>query len=189
MWQNDRENNTVLTPPELFLCVDDEYNLTCDPAPAGGKENPLVPDALQNNWGARVFLNPPYQFIGEWVHRAVQQYLERHCLVVLLIPVRTDSSYWNLLWKHAYEVWFIQQRVRFLGYDKNYPIALAFIVLRQPPLLSADEPDPPILRRIDRRGYTFQIVRLRPVLRLAASMLHSAANCSGDASHQTTADA
>lgn len=182
MWQTNRENNTVLTPPELFKCVDDEFDFTCDPTPAGGLENPDVPDALTHPWGARVFLNPPYQKLGQWAARAVDQYLHRHCLVVMLIPVRTDASYWDLLWTHAYEVWFIQQRVCFVGYDKNYPVPLAFIVLRQPPLLGPTEPDPPLRRRLEKYGYTLQIVRLRHPCRLEAQLPVPNAS-SGQASH------
>ena len=53
-------------------------------------------NGLTLDWGGNVvFMNPPYgRDIKLWIRKAYQE-SKKDCLVVCLIPARTDTSYWH----------------------------------------------------------------------------------------------
>lgn len=78
------------------------------------------------------FLNPPYgRGIGSWMKKAYEESL-KGCVVVCLVPARTDTSWW---WKYciqADEIRFIKGRLKF-GNSKNCaPFPSAIIVFDGP---------------------------------------------------------
>ena len=73
-------------------------------------------DALRQKWTGRVFCNPPYgRELGKWVKKAYEESLKEYCeLVVLLIPSRTDTSYWHdFIFNKAQEIRFLRGRIKF----------------------------------------------------------------------------
>lgn len=103
------------TPPRLFAMLDSEFNFTLDGAATRenakcerycGVDTPN-PDELWT--GARVFCNPPYSRIQEFVERA---FLAQ--VAVLLLPVRTDTDWFHLLIERKVELRWLRKRVRFL---------------------------------------------------------------------------
>ena len=55
-------------------------------------------DGLLQPWDGRVFMNPPYgRGIAEWIQKAVEEVYvkERVEIVVALLPVRTDTAWWQ----------------------------------------------------------------------------------------------
>ena len=62
--------------------------------------------------GERVFCNPPYgREIGKWVKKCYEE--SSLAFVVMLIPARTDTSYFHDYIYHKAEVRFIRGRLKF----------------------------------------------------------------------------
>ena len=109
------------TPQKLFEELHEKHNFTLD---AGATdENAKLPnyytiedDALKQRWEGRVFVNPPYgREIKHWVEKAYKESLQSYneC-VVMLIPSRTDTSYWHdYIFGKAKEIDFLRGRLKF----------------------------------------------------------------------------
>lgn len=57
----------------------------------------IAQDALTQEWAwaGMVWMNPPYgRHIGKWMQKAYQESC-RGCVVVCLIPARTDTKWWH----------------------------------------------------------------------------------------------
>ena len=113
------------TPPELFEKLDAEYHFVLDPAAT--KETAKCrlyytpeDDGLHQSWnrGGAVFCNPPYgRQIGHWVKKAYEEAHKMAWPVVLLIPARTDTSYFHEYILGKAGIRFLRGRVRFLRED------------------------------------------------------------------------
>lgn len=69
--------------------------------------------------GGAVFCNPPYgREIGKWVQKAYEE-AKDGTTVVLLIPARTDTSYFHEFIYGKAEIRFIRGRLRFEDDDGN----------------------------------------------------------------------
>lgn len=114
------------TPQDLFDTLDAEFHFTLDPCAT--PENHKCPtyftqedNGLEKSWGGyRVFCNPPYSNVKEWVAKASHE-ADNGVLSVLLLPARTDTR-----WFHEYiygtaEIRFIKGRLRFQGGKYNAP--------------------------------------------------------------------
>lgn len=111
------------TPQHLFDELDREFHFTLDPASTD--ENAKCPkhytvddDGLAQSWaGERVFCNPPYgREIAKWVKKAHDEVeAAPGTIVVMLIPARTDTSYFHdyIYHKDMAEIRFIRGRLRF----------------------------------------------------------------------------
>ena len=92
------------------------------------------------DWGgSRVFCNPPYgRQIGDWVQKGYEESQKPGTLVVMLIPSRTDTSYFHdyILHGKADEIRFLRGRLKFTDEDGNAkdaaPFPSAVIVWRSP---------------------------------------------------------
>lgn len=130
------------TPSELFATLDAEFDFTLDAA--ASDDNTKVPtryfteadDALTQPWTgidgapARAFVNPPYgRGIGKWVEKAIRE-SHRGATVVMLVPARTDSVWFQELAAHAQEVRLLAGRVTFEGASEPAPFPSAIAVLR-----------------------------------------------------------
>lgn len=114
------------TPQGLFDSLNREFRFTLDPC-ANDQNHKCeryysrADDGLSKNWGGgqSVFCNPPYgRQIGKWVRKASEESQKPGTVVVMLIPARTDTS-----WFHDYiygkaEVRFVRGRIKF-GEAKN----------------------------------------------------------------------
>lgn len=111
------------TPQALFDALNKEFRFTIDLA-AGDRNARLkryitpAMDAFRYRWSGRGFLNPPYgRTLARWVEKA---YWSVHVdktseLVVMLIPARTDTSYWHdwIFGRKAQEIRFLRGRLVF----------------------------------------------------------------------------
>ena len=131
------------TPDDVFKKLDDEFHFTLDAASSHenakcAKHYTIVEDGLKQDWtGERVFINPPFgREIGKWVRKASEESCKPNTLVVMLIPARTDTSYW-----HDYifarrssgeraEVRFLRGRITFKGGTATAPFPSAVVVFR-----------------------------------------------------------
>ncbi len=109
------------TPKGVFAALNDEFDFVLDAAASDKnakcseyyteKDNALV-----QSWdkGGAVFCNPPYgREIGKWVKKAYEESKSMPYPVVLLIPARTDTSYFHEYIYGASTIRFIRGRLKF----------------------------------------------------------------------------
>lgn len=112
------------TPDDLFFMLDMEYGFEIDVC--ANAENHKCDtyytkedDGLSKEWQGVCWCNPPYgRQISKWVKKA---YESDSATVVMLLPARTDTS-----WFHNYvlpyaEIKFIRGRIQFDGAKYNAP--------------------------------------------------------------------
>ena len=114
------------TPQEFFDKLNEEFNFTLDPCatPKNAKCKKfytIKEDGLKQNWqGETVFCNPPYgRAIKDWIKKCYEESKKPNTTVVMLIPARTDTSYFHdYIYHKAKEIRFIRGRLKF-GNAKN----------------------------------------------------------------------
>ena len=129
------EDHTWETPIDLFNRLNDRFNFTLDPCCSvetakcekffTENENGLIQD-----WSKDIcFVNPPYgRQIGKLVQKSYEESL-RGATVVMLIPSRTDTSYWHdFIFNKATEIIFVKGRIQFGDSGDNAPFPSAVIV-------------------------------------------------------------
>ena len=139
------KNMSWCTPPDFFAELDQEFHFDLDPAATDksakcAKYFTPADDGLSKDWGGcRVFCNPPYgRFIQDWVRKGYEESRKPGTVVVMLIPARTDTSYYHDYIFHgkADEVRFLRGRLKFTDEDGNAkdaaPFPSAVIVWRSP---------------------------------------------------------
>lgn len=132
-----RKSDEWGTPQELFDELDVEFHFTLDPCAMPRRhltpESYHSPTGLLLPWKGRVFVNPPYSAIGEWVKKAVDEVGKGNAeLVVFLVPARTHTR-----WFHEYfyrksnvEIRFLKGRLRFEGGKTGAPFPSMVVVIR-----------------------------------------------------------
>ena len=111
------------TPLDFYKKLDEEFHFDLDPCADSSnhkckkfytkEENGLVQD-----WGGHtVFCNPPYgrKSTGEWIKKCAEEAKKPGTIVVMLIPVRTDTrAFHEYIYKKA-EIRFVKGRLKFGG--------------------------------------------------------------------------
>lgn len=137
------------TPPDFFAELDKEFHFDLDPAASEksakcARYYTPADDGLSKDWGGcRVFVNPPYgRHINDWVRKGYEESRKPGTVVVMLIPARTDTTYFHEYIFHgkADEVRFLRGRLKFTDEDGNAkdaaPFPSAVIVWRSPDMLA-----------------------------------------------------
>lgn len=114
------------TPQDFFDELNKEFNFTLDPCatPENAKCEKYYTkedDGLKQDWsGETVFCNPPYgRAIKDWVKKCYEESKKPNTTVVMLMPARTDTSYFHdYIYHKAKEIRFIRGRLKF-GNAKN----------------------------------------------------------------------
>ena len=112
------------TPQDLFDELNAEFKFDLDPCADDQNHKcaeyyTILQDGLSKSWsGRRVFCNPPYSKIAQWVEKAYREGTKDNTLVVLLIPARTDTKYFHNFVNHRAEIRFCTKRLRF-GEGRN----------------------------------------------------------------------
>ena len=109
------------TPQEFFNELNEEFHFNLDPCSTDKnakckKHFTIKDDGLSKDWGGqRVFCNPPYgKEISKWVRKCYYESRKPDTLVVMLIPARTDTSYFHdFIYGKAKEIRFIRGRLHF----------------------------------------------------------------------------
>ena len=109
------------TPQAFFDKLNREFHFTLDAAatPENTKcTRYFTPemDALSRSWNVdgAVFCNPPYgRQLGKWVAKAYQEHIHTGGTIVLLIPARTDTSYFHDYILGKAEIRFLRGRLKF----------------------------------------------------------------------------
>jgi len=71
-------------------------------------------DGLRIEWKKSNFVNPPYSQLKRWIEKSITEHAKGKS-VVLLIPARTDTKAFRLLFEYGAEITFISGRLRFNG--------------------------------------------------------------------------
>jgi phage N-6-adenine-methyltransferase len=140
-------DDTWATPRDFYKKLDAEFGFGLDAAAL--QNSTLVPsnwygpdhedetrrNALVRNWtqdsnGAPIWLNPPYgRTMKLWTAKANREAVVGGGTVVLLLPARTDTSWWH---DHCiqHEVRFIRGRLKFGNAKNSAPFASAVVIMR-----------------------------------------------------------
>lgn len=130
------KSNEWATPMAFFQELDREFHFDLDPCctPETAKcrkfftaeENGLIQD-----WGGcRVFCNPPYgRAIKDWVKKCYEESRKPDTLVVMLIPARTDTSYFHdYIYHKAREIRFVRGRLHFNESPQGAPFPSMVVI-------------------------------------------------------------
>ena len=127
-------SNEWATPQDFFNKLNEEFNFTLDPCATHenhkcAKYYTQEDDGLTQSWDNEIiFCNPPYgRQIKNWVKKASEA---TGGVVVLLIPARTDTTYFH---DHIYnksEIRFIRGRLKFGGHKNAAPFPSMVVVYR-----------------------------------------------------------
>jgi phage N-6-adenine-methyltransferase len=130
------------TPQDFFDKLNEEFHFTLDvcATPENAKcERYFTPemDGLKQEWTGVCWCNPPYSQIKQWIQKASES-ASNGATVVMLIPARTDTSYWHqYIWdtehhrpRPGVEVRFIKGRLKFGGSKNSAPFPSAVVIFR-----------------------------------------------------------
>ena len=108
------------TPTGLFSKLDDEFHFTLDAASSATnhkcqKYYTAEDSAFDHEWGGEtVFCNPPYgRSVAEWVRKCSMEASRKDTTVVMLLPARTDTRWFQQFILNRAEVRFLKGRLRF----------------------------------------------------------------------------
>ena len=125
------------TPKKLYEELNKKYNFTLDPASTN--ENNLCKKyyteketGLIQSWKReRVFLNPPYgREIKKWIAKAYYENKINNTFIVMLIPARTDTSYFHDYIYNKAEIIFIRGRLKFNDGKNSAPFPSMIVIYR-----------------------------------------------------------
>jgi len=110
------------TPQNLFDELNEEFNFTLDPccqvdsAKCSKYYTPKENGLIQNWEGETVFVNPPYgRELKKWVKKCSEEGKKKNTTVVMLIPSRTDTSYFHDYIYNKSEIRFLRGRIKFIN--------------------------------------------------------------------------
>ena len=69
-------------------------------------------DGLRIEWESSNFVNPPYSKLKKWIEKSIEQ-ANKGKKVVLLIPARTDTKAFKMLFEYGSTFTLITGRLRF----------------------------------------------------------------------------
>ena len=124
------------TPQAFFDELNKEFGFTLDPCSTHlnckcKKHYTKEDDGLSKDWqGEVVFCNPPYgREIVEWVKKCHSE-AQKGVTVVMLIPARTDTSYFHDYIYGKYEIRFVRGRLHFNESKQGAPFPSMVVVMR-----------------------------------------------------------
>ena len=127
------------TPMNVFGPLNEEFHFTFDLA--ASEQNTKCPewfdeedDAMKQEWHGVCWLNPPYGSKGhalkDWVIKSHKESKRDDCLVVMLIPTRTNTVWWHQYVMKADEIRLVCGRPKFVGATHGLPQPLAIVVFK-----------------------------------------------------------
>ena len=121
MSQHERskgDTDTWLTPPSVIAALGHFDLDPCGhPLSSTAKHLIILPDCgLEAKWFGRVWLNPPYSNVGEWLEK-----LAYHGRGIALVFARTETRWAQSILPKATSVFFPARRFTFLKADGTAP--------------------------------------------------------------------
>lgn len=131
------KTNEWATPQEFFNRLNEEFNFTLDPCSTHEnakceKHYTESDDGLKQNWGGEiVFCNPPYgKSLKDWVKKCYLEGGKQNTTVVMLIPSRTDTSYFHDYIYGKAEIRFLRGRLKFGDSKNSAPFPSMIVIYR-----------------------------------------------------------
>lgn len=125
------ESDEYETPQKLFDLLNKPYSFgPFDLDAAATKDNTkcssyfsIDDDGLNKDWSEykKIWINPPYSKVKEWVKKAYEESEKNNVEVVMLLPSRTDTRYWADYCMKAREIYFIKGRLKFNNMKNSAP--------------------------------------------------------------------
>lgn len=120
------KNMCWCTPQDFFDNLNKEFNFVLDAAATDETAKCKLyytpeTDGLSQTWnrGGAVFCNPPYgRQISKWIKKAYKE-AKTGVKIVLLIPARTDTSYFHDYIYGKAEIRFVRGRIKFTNEEGN----------------------------------------------------------------------
>jgi phage N-6-adenine-methyltransferase len=126
------KSNEWSTPQDFYDQLNQEFSFTLDPCATDenakcAKYYTQKDDGLSQSWDNEiVFCNPPYgREIKHWVKKASEA---KGGIVVLLIPARTDTSYFHDYVYGKAEIRFIRGRLKFGDSKQSAPFPSMLVI-------------------------------------------------------------
>lgn len=122
------------TPQKVFDELNAEFHFTLDPCAIAenakcSKFYTPEDDGLLQDWGGQiVFCNPPFSQMRKWVEKCSLESKKENTKVVMLIPARTDTSYFHDFIYHKAEIRFIRGRLHFNDSKSGAPFPSMIVV-------------------------------------------------------------
>lgn len=92
-------------------------------------------NSLNQIWNGICWLNPPYgntkYKLVDWVKKADKESNKDNCIIVMLIPARTNTKWWHEYCMNAAEIRFICGRPKFGNADYGLPLPLAVVIFKK----------------------------------------------------------
>lgn len=142
-----RKSDEYSTPSWLYDQLNDEFSFTLDPCATDDNHKcekyfTKDQDGLNQSWAyERVFCNPPYSKISEWVRKAYEETRNKNTLVCMVIPARTDTRYFHDYILHRSEIRFLKGRVKFGSEKYNAPFPSMVVIFRGAEMKDTDQID------------------------------------------------
>lgn len=115
------------TPDSVYRELDKEFSFTFDPCPLYSKVS-----GLSDAWRGRVFCNPPYSKIEQFIRKGLWHLHARECeLLVFLVPARTDTKWFHDYCLSAGEIRFIKGRLKFGNAKNSAPFPSMVTIFRE----------------------------------------------------------
>ena len=131
-----RNSDEWSTPSDVFDRLNNEFNFNLDACATDFNHKcqnyfTQAKNGLKQSWGGyRVFCNPPYSNISEWVKKAYYESYKADTLICLLIPARTDTRYFQEYILHRAEIRFIKGRLHFNNSKAGAPFPSMIVIYR-----------------------------------------------------------
>ena len=125
------------TPIDFYNALDNEFNFNLDPCATDdnhkcNKYFTKADNGLIQSWGGyRVYCNPPYgRELTAWVEKAYNEAQKNNTLIVMLLPVRTDTKWFHNFIYHKAEIRFIKGRLKFGGCKNAAPFPSMVVIFK-----------------------------------------------------------
>ena len=127
-------SNEWYTPQYIIDWIEEHFQeIYTDPCASKhskiGRINYTIEEnGLTKPWRLFTFVNPPYgRDIKKWIKKAYEESKKSYnCGVVMLIPARTDTTYWHEYIFNKANIFFIKGRIKFLDEDLKERDAATF---------------------------------------------------------------
>lgn len=130
------ENGVWETPQKLFDELNEEFDFGIDVCalPENAKcEKYYTPehDGLRQPWVGNVWCNPPYgRGIERWLEKAQKSVTEGAKVVVMLLPVRTNTKWFHEYIYNKAEIRFIRGKLKFSNHKDPAPFPSMLAIFR-----------------------------------------------------------
>jgi site-specific DNA-methyltransferase (adenine-specific) len=131
------QSNEWSTPQDFYDKLNAEFNFTLDPCATHENHKcdsyfTIEDNGLAQDWhGKTVFCNPPYgRELKKWVEKCYKESLKGNTIIVMLIPARTDTTYFHNFIYFKSEIRFLKGRLKFGDSKNSAPFPSMVVIYR-----------------------------------------------------------